>query len=461
MTRIPRKIHRMEVEHRETMAKRRKEDQEIVVRTKLQDDLKLETHTLRTMFKWEKLRSGTNTQDIDLVKLMSSSILLDDKNKKIAQKFMFDDDDVFQLAKALPRMDHRLLSNILTRRSVFRNIKRSHNCCSGLLFDLVIEMEETPLGLCKMKLAKKKSIDQKSFSCYEWYMRFVDEVVWNQSNLEHLLNGISFFGNAVDILGCGSLKAYFFQCPVSWELYTQICSKLQDVKKNVKKFTDAKDPDYYKCGQALMSTDSRSITRTCSDWGYSLHPTTLPDPMPGMSFEVFCKTIPVTFRTFQDISNRAANYQDLAIQDYNKHQMETAMKSRRDYRSLDGYDPSLEFNHAQPAIMYDMNDYDEVVKLPEPRSTFCFFEQHMSLRLEAFSCHRWYALGTEKFVGTPENLEKLQMGIAFVGNMLDIVGCGSRKAYFFEVPVTFANYRAIMRKCEMLPNQKRAGDTTI
>jgi hypothetical protein len=419
---------------------------------------------------WAKMRNGKEMLAMDLARLARFSR---DTSDQTIREYARHDDDVIQLARC-ETFDYALLLDIVKRRSGFRRdlnnlnneYEANHLTSASLAFDLqgsalVLRKAKDDwhsiLGMVEMAIGQAPNPGAfKTATCFEWYAKCTDEITWSNANIEALLCGISFYGNALDIVGYKSMQNYFFQCEVSWPTYKLITRKLEQCAKESKpQRHDPIDDDYYNVIPNFEETN------TCQAWFLrdSIQPELPTSYEPNFVGEMplldFFYSIPVLWTTYKLIMEKNPKAKPAATRDYMNFQKELIMKSRREARLADDYDPCLEFNHFQPAVLYN----SDLVRSQYTRPMCDFFQQ--SKPPEIKTCHEWYTSQTYKFEPTRENFERAMDNIGFVGNMMDILGCGSRKNYFFQIPVSLSNYRSIMKNCVLRENEKLAGDATI
>jgi hypothetical protein len=140
-----------------------------------------------------------------------------------------------------------------------------------------------------------------------------------------------------------------------------------------------------------------------------------------------------------------------------------------DYNTRDKHKPSFrdcESSHNLIcSLMYDLDAINKRFIKKEPKEDLsvmlrmldCATGDRNSKEMYQFvnmTCYEWYLQHFDKFIKTPENVQRLLSGIAFFGHACDIFGSGSLEAYFYCVPVPWTTYRMITKKCQFEASSK-------
>jgi hypothetical protein len=337
------------------------------------------------------------------------------------------DQDVVHLSKVFsgdPRCHQ--LNRILQQRAVFRNhveykkpdsyglsfkdFESNHITTDSLRYDADPVNKRFSLRECKEDLRyvlrmlecvtgdrdRKEMYDFVNMTCHEWYLQRSDKFVKSPENISRLFCAIAFFGHACDIMGSGSIEAYFYCVPIPWKTYRMIVKKCQ-----------------FELGAKLKE------------------------------LLLFDKDL------------------NLAPRDSVVKLIEYVAKYREEVRCFPNYNVADETGffykkfESRQTILYD----DTGAKYSNPRDCVGFFDTDNMTQVQ--TCVQWYTQGSDKFDGSLYNFNLLCHSICFFGHILDILGCGGVKEYFWNIPVSFVMYKAITRNCKFYPNQKEIGDSTI
>ncbi len=341
-----------------------------------------------------------------------------------------DDQDVVFLSKMLSgQFGVHKLQGILKRRAFFRNhpeydkkdkygssfkdFEKNHIATESSMYDFdpirkiftrrepkedlsyMLRMLECAIG----DRDAKELYDFVNMTCYEWYSQRCDQFVKSPENIARLFNGISYFGHAFDILGSGSLEAYFYCVPISWTTYRMISKKCQ--------FQIGVKP------KQLLLHDKDLIE-------------------------------------FFQTENAGV-----------RKQIDYVLKYREEFRCHPNYNVGDDIGffykrfETRESIAY--KEYFSRIESPSVVLDFFNLETFVELR----TCLQWYTQASDKFDGSLYNFNLLSQSICFFGHILDIIGCGGVQNYFSQIPVSFSRYKEITKLCKFYPNLKQIGDSTI